>query len=488
MTTVTDFFHYDTGRPGRMHVESGRIVALAEDLPLIGEVQSLQGATIAPALVDNHCHILPSGFDLGRLNLAPLLSAEAVLDAVRDRHRDEPDGWLIAVQYDQNRYGGIHLTRHDLDAISKARPIVLRHYNGHCSVANTAALRAAGVHDTSPDPAGGEFRRDANGAPDGVCFEHAHEMIWNAMPEPTHAERVAAILRAGASMADYGLVMAADMQTGQPDLLGELAAYRDSAATCAIETRLYLRWSKVFGPRAVDGDVLNAAIADLEATGRSRVCGIKIFADGAIGSATAAIYGAYVGETERETSGQLIYRPERLTEMVRTAADAGYPVAVHAIGDYAVDLVMDAFAATDDPTRHRLEHAMILRDAQIERLAALGCHVTMQPEFLHRFGHAYRRQLGDARTSRLKRFRSVLDAGIPLSFGSDRPIVPGDPRLAIRTAASRPDRFDPAENVSIREAIFAHTTAACAVTGERELGRLAPGFRAAWSDVSDLMG
>jgi predicted amidohydrolase YtcJ len=112
----------------------------------------------------------------------------------------------------------------------------------------------------------------------------------------------------------------------------------------------------------------------------------------------------------------------------------------------------------------------------------------MQPEFLHRFGHAYRRQLGPERTAKLKRFRSVRDAGIRLSFGSDRPIVPGDPRLAIRTAVSRPEGFDPGENVTMREAIFAHTTAACAVTGESDLGHLSPGFRAAWSDVSDLVG
>jgi len=208
------------------------------------------------------------------------------------------------------------------------------------------------------------------------------------------------------------------------------------------------------------------------------VKGIKIFADGAIGSATAAIYGSYRNQPVTETSGQLIYNPERLNMMVQTAHDAGYAVAVHAIGDYAIDLVLDAFASTDEPNRHRLEHAMILSDAQIERIGNLGCFVTMQPEFLLRFGANYRRQLPDEKSWNLKRFRSVIDAGIPLSFSSDRPIVSGDPRDGIRLAVTR-EGFSPEERVTPVEAIRAYTEGGAVAMGLADrFGRIAVGHPA----------
>jgi predicted amidohydrolase YtcJ len=229
---------------------------------------------------------------------------------------------------------------------------------------------------------------------------------------------------------------------------------------------------------------LQAKLASLEETtnGRVRAAGIKIFADGAIGSATAAIYGRYTGETPagpvlstrarqaeheaKEVSGQLMYAPEKLIDMTKRAAAAGYQVAIHAIGDYATDLVLDAFEATEDPSKHRLEHGMILSDAQIERIKSVDCFLTFQPEFLMRFGHSYRRQLGPERTAKLKRTRSVLDAGIKLSMSSDRPIVPGDPRDGIRTASNRPEGFDPSENCTLEEAIRCYTIEGARVNGD----------------------
>jgi predicted amidohydrolase YtcJ len=206
---------------------------------------------------------------------------------------------------------------------------------------------------------------------------------------------------------------------------------------------------------------------------RCRIAGIKIFADGAIGSGTAAIYGDYaIPDTEHptpDTSGSLMYKPERLNDMVRIAHDAGYQIAIHSIGDYSTDLVMNALEATGEPQRHRIEHAMILSDAQIERLAKLGCHVTMQPEFLIRFAHSYLKQLGPDKRSRLKRFRSVLDAGIPLSFSSDRPIVAGDPRDGIAVLTHRPEGYDPSENITPEKAWLGYTAGAAEANGDGDL-------------------
>jgi hypothetical protein len=480
-------------------VDGDDVVARGADVSAPADVPRTDhgGRRIIPAFVDNHCHILPTGLDLLKLHLGPAGTKDEVLDLVRERHRETPEGWLHAVHYDQNRYGA-HLTRHDLDAISDSRPILLRHVNGHASVANTAALRAAGVDRDTPDPTGGEYVRDADGTPNGVLLEDAHEHVTNSAPGPDLEEMIAAILRAGESMRALGIDCATDMMTGRFDLPLELEAYRIAAERgCPIDLRLCLQWRPALGPRAVSRETLEPYLR----AGNPKIIGVKLFADGAFGSATAAIYGEYSGAepvgkpyTSRATptgkpgtSGQLIYRPERLTEMVRIAADAGFPVAIHAIGDYAVDLVLDAFEATPDPSANRLEHAMILSDAQIERIARVGCPVSMQPEFLVKLGHVYRRQLGPERTFRLKRFRSVLNAGIPLSFSSDRPIVAGDPRDGIRAAVHRPEGFDPSENITWEEGIGLYTVEGSRANGDgTRYGSLEPGSKAHWIDAPEL--
>lgn len=485
-----------TGRVENILIDGDTVVARGSEVSAPADTPRTDhgGRPIIPAFVDDHCHILPTGLDLLKLHLGEAETKDEVLDRVRERNLALPEGWLHAVHYDQNRYGG-HLTRHDLDAISVDRPILLRHVNGHASVANTAALRAAGVGRDTADPAGGQFVRDTDGTPNGVLLEDAHELVTNAAPGPNLEEMVEAILRAGESMHAYGIDCATDMMTGRFDLLTELEAYRLAADRgCPIALRLCLQWRPALGPKAVSRETIEAYMVK----GEPKIIGVKLFADGAFGSATAAIYGDYTGAepigkpyTTRATptgrpgtSGQLIYRPERLNEMVRIAAEAGFPVAIHAIGDYAVDLVLDAFEGTDDPSMHRLEHAMILSDAQIERIARVGCPVTMQPEFLIRLGHVYRRQLGPEKTYRLKRARSLLDAGVPLSFSSDRPIVAGDPRVGIQAAIHRPEGFDPEENVTWVEAIRLYTVEGSKANGDgTRFGSLEPGSIAHWIDA-----
>lgn len=475
MIAYTNARNWMTGEPEMMLVEGGRVAYRGEVRPFEAqETVDLGGKLLLPKFIDSHCHILPMGLMLQALSLADCDSPEAILDAVRDRDAAlEPEEWLFAAYYDQTKFpDGKHLTRHQLDQISDSRPILLRHVNGHASIANSEALRRAGVLSAETvDPKGGEFVRDADGVPNGVLLETAHEMVTNAAPRSTLEQMVDAILKAAEVMSELGIGTATDMMTGRYDLRQELEAYRiASERGCKIRLRLCLQWREVFGPRAREFQELVDAM-DPEIC---KVWGIKIFADGAIGSATAAIYGDYEGQPGN--SGMLIYQPEKLKEMVQIADRAGYPVAIHTIGDRSTDLVMDAFSETQDPKRHRIEHAMILSDAQIERMARLGSHCTMQPEFLYRFGHAYLRQLGPDRRSRLKRARSVIDAGIPLSFSSDRPIVPGDPRDGIRTAASRPTGYDESENVTLVEAYSAYTKmGAVANHDEGLVGTLAVG-------------
>lgn len=509
MTKYTNFKWWRTGEAQEMLVADGTVVTRGPNLPVADETADFQGATLYPAFIDNHCHILPTGLDLQKLHLGACQSNQEVLDAVRDRLPQIQEGkWLQAVHYDQTKFGGIFLTREDLDKISSTTPISLRHVNGHASVVNSAALLAANIQDSQEDPAGGSFGRFDDGRVNGVLLESAHERVTHHAPLPSLEEMVEAILMAAESMANYGICCASDMMTGRFDLLRELEAYKLAADRgCRVITRLYLQWGEVFRKDGYRSPEIESVIKEYNRTSppvpRSLISGIKIFADGAIGSATAAIYGRYTGATsagytisrsakdaashapeDQEVSGQLIYTPERLNQMVRTAHDAGYQLAIHTIGDYSTDLVMEAYELLGEAGRHRIEHAMLLSDSQIERMAKLGCFCTMQPEFLMRFGHSYLRQLGPERTSRLERFRSVKDAGIPLSFSSDRPIVQGDPLDGIKIATGRHAPFDESENLTFEEAVDAYTIEAAKVTGDQEtLGGLEPGQLALWRTV-----
>lgn len=475
MTHYTNFRWGLTGEPMEMLVKDGRVVTREEAIrPGEGTAHDLGGATLYPSFIDNHCHILPTGLDLQKLFLGDATSREEILERVAAKHRElPPNEWLHAVHYDQNRFAdGLHLTRDDLDAIASERPILLRHQSGHASVANTAALRVAKVAEDESDPPGGEFVRDASGRLTGVLLEDAHDRVTAAAPCPSRERMVEAILAAGDSMADYGIACASDMMTGFFNLEDELWAYREASERgCRIRLRLYVQWSTVFGPRALDRGRFHE-LTEAMNPDRCRVAGIKVFADGAISAATAATYGEFTSGG----NGKLIYNRERLRAMVRTAHEAGYQVAIHAIGDRAVDEVMDAYALLDEPRRHRIEHATMLSDAQIERLADLGCFVTMQPEFLARFGPSYARQLGPDRASQLKRYRSCLDAGVRLSLSSDRPVVGGDPSFGVASAVRRPEGYDPAESIEREEAIVLYSAeAARANEDARDMGALNPG-------------
>lgn len=497
----TNFRWWRTGAPSYMGISDGAVEFREEGVfsgDFDGEIIDLSGKFLMPSYVDCHCHILPTGQDLMKLNLGKCSTREEVLDALRDYEKTlAPEEWLLAVHYDQTKYSdGLHITRAELDQITSARPVLLRHVSGHAGVANSAALAAAKIDESTANPEGGSFERDAQGRLNGVLLEDANNIVSASTPEPTQEQLVQAILLAGEKMASLGISAASDMLTGKHDIVKEIEAYRiASERGCKIRMRLYAIWSKVFGGRGIGADRLRELNSTMDHS-RCRINGIKIFADGAIGSATAAIYGKYASESEAQHgdwSGQLIYEPEKLKEMVRIADAAGFPVSIHSIGNYSTDLVMNAFEATPDPSIHRIEHAMLLSDAQIERMKLLGIMCTMQPEFLMRFGHAYLKQLGPEQASQLKRCRSLLDAEIPLAFSSDRPIVAGNPEDGIRCAVHRPEGFDPSENITAEEAITAYTqTAADANDDGEAMGSLFAGqyadFRTLDEDPLAMLG
>ena len=457
------------GEPFTLSVVGGRVSRWPLSEAQADEVVDCHGSWLMPAFVDCHCHILPAGLDMKRPDLSNCNTREEVLRVVQDAAA-EGEGWLLAVQYDQTRFNdGLHLTAHELDAVTAGRPTILRHSSGHAAVANSAALREAGVGANTPDPPGGTIVRGERGVPLGALLEGAMELVYRVVPPPTRQESVDAIHAVAKSMRSMGITCATDMATGSRGLSEEFEAYRRASESgCAVRLRTFILWGRIFGKRG-EPDF------HLEQTPMLRNLGVKLFADGAIGAGTAAMTEEYA----TGGVGMLIYEPDDLRERVRVAHEAGHVVAIHSIGDRCTDVVLDAIEETGDAARHRVEHVMLLRDDQVERIRRLGARVTLQPEFLLTFGHAYFRQLGEQRASMLKRARSLADAGITIGLSSDRPIVPGDPWDGIRSAVSRPPGFHPSEAITVEEAIDGYTVGAASVNDETELGPLSAGE---WAD------
>lgn len=465
-TLFTNFRWWKDGSARNMRVANDGLVSyMGPDEPFADDEVDLEGAWIMPGFVDCHCHIMPAGFDLLRLDLTPYSERNEMLKAVRERAQGMPEGvWLLATHYDQNRFeDGVHLSAQEIDPFVSDRPVILRHSSGHACVINSLAMQAAKIYRDTEDPRGGELLRDAQGVPTGVLLENAMELAYRAVPRATKEELADAIIAAANSMSQFGLTSAADMMTGHQGLDDELWAYKTAAERGApLRMRLYVQWSEVFKNK-VSLQEIEAAIAPLPES-LLAVRGVKLFADGAIGAGTAAMHDEYL----TGGNGRLIYSPEELKRRVSLADEAGYPIAIHSIGDRCTDLVLDCYEKTVDPSKHRIEHVMVLSDSQIARVNLVGCRVTLQPEFLNDFAHAYKRQLGDDRYMRLKRIKSLDNAGIPIGLSSDRPIVPGNPWTGIRTAADRGD-----ESITIERGIELYTHGAAEVDGDGHLfGRL----------------
>lgn len=443
----------------------GLVTYMGDDEPFADDEVDLEGGWLMPGFVDCHCHIMPSGFDLLRLDLTPFSTPGQMLSAVRDRARTMTEGeWLLATHYDQNRFDNAkHLTAAEIDEYVSDRPVILRHSSGHACVINSAAMRVAKIAEGTEDPRGGELVRDKAGNPTGVLLENAMELAYRCVPKATKEEMAEAVFAAAKSISAFGITSAADMMTGHQGLEDELWAYRTAVERGApLRMRHYVQWSEVFKNK-VHLTELEQAISPVPES-QLAIRGVKLFADGAIGAGTAAMHEEYLtGGT-----GKLIYSPEELHRRVSLADEAGYSIAIHSIGDRCTDLVLDCYEKCNDPTRHRIEHVMVLSDAQIARIQSVGCKVTLQPEFLNHFRHAYRKQLGEARYLGLKRLKSLDIAGIPIGLSSDRPIVPGDPWCGIRTAADRSE-----ESISINRGIELYTHCAAEVDGDGSLfGRL----------------
>ncbi|MDW8107863.1 MAG: amidohydrolase, partial [Armatimonadota bacterium] len=402
-----------------------------------------------------------------------------------------PDAeWILGRAYDQNLLpDGKHITRHDLDAVCAHKPIYLNHVSKHGGAANTLALQVAGITRDTHDPADGVIVRDETGEPTGILLESAAALVAKHIPKPQGAALVQAVHRACEHLARKGILAASDASTGWHDLDAEVNAYAQALAEGA-PVRITLMPLYDAADRA---GWLQTPEQAGEATGISphppsphpdlRWGAIKLFADGAFTTRTAALRQPYA---DTPTTGVLMYEPEELMERILTVHRAGWQCAVHAIGDHAIELVLQGYrrALEAHPRphhRHRIEHAMLMADDLLAEMQALGVVAVPQPEFLWWLTRAYLKGLGE-RAVMLMPFRSWLRAGVPMGFSSDQPVVPGDPIIGWRAAVTRTSRdgtcLNPEEGLDPLTALQMFTVGAAYATGDDEIGILAPGKQA----------
>lgn len=442
----------------------------------------VSGGTVIPAFNDCHAHLLRIGLDMTRAELRHCRSLDDIRGALWENDISRDQGWLIGVNYDQNLLPGKrHLSIKELDQISGDRPVYLFHLSRHEGLANTKALELAGISADTPDPPEGEINRDSSGRLTGRLMEMAVRLVEEVLPAPSDTELETAIRAALELEAKRGILAVTDATSGKWfGMEREWKAYSrviESGVPVKVtlmpdvEVCEQLGWmerSRVDLPPAPDGLSIGA---------------LKIIADGAITNRTAAVSTPYL---DGEGNGLLVYPAERLKEMIIQAHKGGWQCAVHAIGDRVISICLDAFAQArhDYPyvsVRHRIEHCMMVSKTLNRQLIDLEIIPCVQPEFIFQLGHAYHACLGE-RAEKLMPYRTWLNAGLTLAFGSDQPVTTGDPILGWRAAVKRETRdgalMGPGESLTPLEALHAYTAGSATACGDPAIGTLEVGKEA----------
>jgi len=480
-------------RAAAVAVRGETIAAVGDDADVRGwigphtRVVELHGASVTPGLVDTHCHLYELGSEREAVNLRGMTSEAEIARAVAAAASAQPAGaWVIGRGWDQNRWTPAQFpTRASLDAVVVDHPVVLERIDGHALWVDSQALALAGITAQTPDPPGGKIVRDARGEPTGVLVDRATALVGAKLPRASAEVRERRILAAAREAVAAGLTGVGEM--GIEDATAEVYA------RLAAEHRLPLRvYAFLLGDTA-HPEVLRAR-HPAPAVGRFEMPGVKFFADGALGSRGARLYADY--DDDPGNRGLWVTEPAVLARAVDDAVAGGWQVAIHAIGDAAVGSVLDAYLAAEaaHPGDHRLrvEHLQILAPGDLPRLVASHAIASMQPTHATSDMPWAEARIGKARITGAYAWRTMLDHGVPLAFGSDFPVEQVSPLLGIYAAVTRQDAagspaggWYPAQRMTLDEAIAAFTRgAAYAERAEATRGVIAVG-RAADLTVFD---
>lgn len=468
-------------------VLGNRILAVgstAELRPLAGaktRVIDAGGKSVLPGFNDAHVHWLTGGFSITNVDLRDARSPEEFSRRIGDFAKTLPKGrWILEGSWDHENWPGAPLpTRQMIDALTPEHPVFVSRLDGHMALANSLALKLAGVTRETKDVPGGLILRDASGEPTGLLKDAAMSLVEKAVPPPSWEEKLGAARAATEHAASLGVTSVQDMSTGD-----DVGIYQYLLERGELKTRIY-------GMRS---------IVSWEALGRTgvraafgsdwlRIGGLKGFADGSLGSSTALFLEPY--SDTPNTRGLLFDQmlPEGIMlKRVEAADKAGLQVMIHAIGDEANKIILDLFEQATRKNgprdrRFRIEHAQHLHPREISRFGKQKVIASMQPYHCADDGRWCDKRIGPERSKGTYAFRTLLDTGALLAFGSDWTVAPLNPMEGLKAAVTRqtldgknPSGWVPEQRISLEEAVRAYTVgSAYAEFQEKVKGSLTPG-------------
>jgi predicted amidohydrolase YtcJ len=480
----------DSARPWARAVAVGgeRITAVGDSAdiarlrgPATKVLRTPQGMVV-PGFMDGHTHFIYGGFQLANVDLRDASSPAEFVARIKQFAATQRRGeWITGGDWDHERWPGTPLPERSwIDSVTPNNPVFVNRLDGHMSLANSAALRLARITRATRDIPGGTIVRDPAGEPTGILKDEAQTPVVAVMPVPSETQSDSAMRRALAWAASKGVTAVADVSVPW----FEVAALRRARARGTLTTRV-----SVYVPLAEWRRMADTVQANGVGDEWLRVAGVKGYVDGSLGSTTALFYQPY--NDAPETSGLMVTPEDSLRAWIGGADSAGLQVVVHAIGERANGLLLDIYdsiATAHGPRdrRFRIEHAQHLRRRDIERIARSGVIASMQPYHAIDDGRWAEKRIGPERIKTTYAFRSLLDAGARLAFGSDWTVAPLDPILGIYAAVTRrtldgkhPQGWIPGEKITVEEALRAYTAGnAFGLFAEQRRGKLVPGYLA----------
>ncbi len=492
--------------PTALAVLEGKFVAIGDDekiRPMIGpgtKIINARGRRLIPGITDSHTHIIGGGFQLGQLELREVKSKQEFIDAVAKAAKDaKPGEWLRGGRWSVESWEKPETpTRHWLDPVSGDTPVLLSRMDGHSSLANSAALKLAGIDASGPaDPKGGEIERDPKThEPTGILKESAVDLVGKFAQERTAEQRYEALQRAMKHANSLGVTSVQDMSEW-----ADIEVFRRAEQEKSLTVRLtsYLQigdWTKPV-PKDTPGVAGDKSVSFLDyvaglGTGSAwfRVAGFKAYVDGSLGSRTAYMHEPFADATPdashpRGMLTAIADPPESFQKLVTAADRQALQIAIHAIGDEGNRVSLDAYEAAQKANgkrdaRHRVEHAQHLLVSDISRFASLGVVASMQPYHKADDGRYAEKAIGKDRLDGSYAYRRLVDAGALVVFGSDWPVVTMDPFAGIDSAVNARtlagDVWLPSHSLTLAEAMYAYTAAPPkAIHRETSLGTIEVG-------------
>jgi predicted amidohydrolase YtcJ len=485
---------YTVSEPGAVEgslvIADGRIAFLGPDAEAMAHAGSdtrtieLDGRAVTPGLIDAHSHLAGLGAALAQVDLVGTGSYAEVVETVRAAAAELPAGtWVRGRGWDQNDWEGSRdFPSHEaLSAAVPDHPVWMTRNDGHAALLNQRAMAALGIDESATDPSGGRFLRDGSGRPTGVLIDRAMD-VGGGIPGPSADERRRQLASAARHAVERGLTTVTDMGVSGFDI----TTYRALADAGELPLRAALFLTD--DDRLLDTWLAGGPALDPEEH-RVTVRGIKMYADGALGSRGAALVEPY--SDDPGNVGLLITGSDRIAAIGSRALDAGFQVAIHAIGDRGNLVVLDglarAFGGEPRPeARFRLEHAQVMRVQDIERAAEMGVVFSYQPTHATSDMPWAGDRVGEERLAGAYAWQKALAAGGRLALGSDFPVESADPRLGLYAAVTRQDAggspeggWLPGERLSREEALRGFTLdAAWSLFLDEEIGSVEPGTRA----------